>query len=79
MATKTREEKIIDAENRLSLYIAAEQHILRGGQSYSIGNRSLTRSDLRLITQMIIKLNKELVTLRRGNQITCHRVVPRDI
>lgn len=31
---------------RLKDYMAAEQAILKGGQSYRIGNRTLTRADL---------------------------------
>ena len=71
-------EQITETTERLSRYIQAEQFLLQGGQSYSIGNRSLTRADLRYITDMIVKLNAALIRLRRGNQITSHRVVPRD-
>lgn len=35
----------------LSKYLAAESAILGGAQSYSIGNRSLTRADLAFITR----------------------------
>lgn len=71
-------EKITETETRLALYITAEQYLLTGGQAYSIGNRSLTRADLTEITKMIVNLNRDLTTLRRGNQIVMQRVVPRD-
>jgi hypothetical protein len=72
-------QKITQTEERLAAYIKAEQFLLVGGQSYSIGNRSLTRADLKHITTMICRLNSDLTALRRGNQITMHRVVPREI
>lgn len=71
-------EKITETETRLAAYIQAEQYLLTGGQAYSIGNRSLTRADLDSITKMIVKLNGDLMILRRGNQIVQQRVVPRD-
>ena len=75
----TIQQKIEETEERLALYIKAEQHILNGGQSYSIGNRSLTKADLENITKMITRLHGDLANLRRGNQLTMQRVVPRDI
>lgn len=75
----TTEEQIATTEARLASYIAAEQAIMSGAQSYSIGNRSLTRANLEHITRMISQLYAQLNRLRRGNQITMHRVVPRDI
>lgn len=41
---------------RLTQYIAAETAILTGGQSYKIGNRTLTRADLAEIQRVISKL-----------------------
>jgi hypothetical protein len=41
---------------RLKQYIAAETAILTGGQSYKIGNRTLTRADLVEIQSVISKL-----------------------
>lgn len=41
---------------RLKQYIAAETVILTGGQSYKIGNRTLTRADLAEIQSVISKL-----------------------
>jgi len=41
---------------RLRQYIAAEKAVLVGGQSYKIGNRTLTRADIRDIRSEISKL-----------------------
>lgn len=71
-------ERIIETKKRLVSYIKAEEYLLEGGQSYSIGNRSVTRADLDSITDMIIRLRSELATLERGNSIMQQRVVPRD-
>jgi hypothetical protein len=65
-------------EARLALYVAAEEHILRGAQSYSIGNRTLTRGDLDDIAKWIAKLESDLIALTRGGSIQIQRAVPRD-
>lgn len=41
---------------RLKQYLAAETAILTGGQSYKIGNRTMTRADLAEIQSVISKL-----------------------
>lgn len=41
---------------RLRLYLKAEEAILIGGQSYTIGNRTLTRADLDDIQDEIARL-----------------------
>lgn len=69
-------EQKAELETRLSRYIQAEQYLLVGGQSYSIGNRSLTRADLEYITKMIVRLRGEIAILDRGNQLTSQAVVP---
>ena len=71
-------ERITRVETRLELYYAAETAILGGAQSYSIGNRTLTRADLKNISDMIRRLEGDLTKLNRSNKITAHRVVPRD-
>lgn len=71
-------ELISKKQERLALYEAAEVAILGGAQSYSIGNRTLTRADLQFIADMIKRLEKDLIKLDRGKKITAHRVVPRD-
>ena len=46
---------------------AAIQNILVGGQSYRLGNRSLTRADLGLLRQM----RKELAAQIAGEEDNC--------
>ncbi len=41
---------------RLKQYLIAEQEVLRAGQSYRIGNRTLTRADLAEIRDEISSL-----------------------
>lgn len=41
---------------RLKMYLQAEKHILYGGQSYTIGTRTLTRADLSKIQDEINRL-----------------------
>lgn len=41
---------------RLRQYLTAEKSILQGGQSYRIGNRTMTRADLATIQREIIRL-----------------------
>lgn len=74
--------QIAQTQERLTLYIAAEQSVLQG-QAYSIsganGSRSLTKADLSEIRKAIIDLNNKLNTLNSGNKIRIQRIVPRDI
>ena len=51
----------------LSQVDAAIQTILVGGQSYRLGNRSLTRADLSLLRQM----RKELTAELAGEEESC--------
>jgi len=75
----TREEILTQIEARLTLYIAAEAAILGGAQSYSIGNRTLTRADLHQIQKTIRDLYGDRKQLETGNKLRVQRVVPRDI
>lgn len=70
---------LAQAENMLSLYLTAEQKVLIG-QAYSIGDRSLTRADLKWIAQERKKWEdkvKDLTNSRTGPSIK--RVLPRDV
>jgi hypothetical protein len=67
-------------QERLTLWYEAETALISGGsQSYSIGNRTLTRVDAKIISDMIDKLEKKLLLYGRGGTIRAQRVVPRDI
>ena len=74
----TKDELLQDSLDRLALYKLAEQKILNS-QSYSIGNRTMTRADLSEIKAEIRKLTSDIITLQRGNTIQIQGVVPRDL
>lgn len=78
MTDLTYSQILIDKRAERLKYIVAQEAILDGAQSYSIGNRSLTRADLEFIAGRIDKLTTEIMTLQRGNKIKVQRVVPRD-
>jgi hypothetical protein len=63
-------------KRRLTLYLEAEEMILRG-QSYKIGNRSLTRADLAAVQSEIRKL--ETAVENNGVTRRTFRFVPRDL
>lgn len=75
-------EKINRKKQRLEMYYQAEEAILGGAQSYSLGTRSLTRANLADIRNMIDKLEKELSELEAKASGKSPRkafaVVPRD-
>lgn len=65
---------------RLEMYYAAEEAILGGAQSYTIGSRSLTRANLSEIDAMIDKLETEIGVLEAGKKPRkAFGVTPRDI
>jgi len=55
-------EKLEIAEKRLELYLKAEAAIL-SGQSYEIGDRKLTRANLKDVVNTINSLKKEIASL----------------
>ena len=56
-------EKIEKKKARLELYYTAEEQILGGAQSYTLGSRSLTRANLSEIKQTIDTLEDEIAEL----------------
>lgn len=56
------QEKLEISEKRLELYLKAEQAIL-SGQSYEIGDRKLTRANLKDVVDTINSLKKEIAAL----------------
>ena len=70
---------------RLDLYYEAEEAILGGAQSYTIGSRNLTRANLGEITEMIKYLEGKvsedesaLDTSGKGGRRKSVGVIPRD-
>lgn len=78
----TAKEKIKKKQERLEMYYAAEEAILSGAQSYSLGSRSLTRGNLADIRAMINQLEDEIAELEnianRKRPRKAFAVVPRD-
>ena len=72
-------ERYTKVVERLEKYEAAEIAILDGAQSYSIGNRTLSRAELNTITKQIERLKKEQLKLLNYGAVRLQRVVPRDI
>ena len=70
--------EIAELQARRARYILAEEAVLKG-QAYSIGNRSLTRADLKWIRDGITELTGQINAANAGNTFKTHRVVPRDI
>lgn len=70
-------------KERLDLYYKAEQAILEGAQSYSIGSRHLTRADLAEIRKMISTIEDGIdemeSELSGGSRRKCIRVIPMDV
>lgn len=75
-------EEIERKKKRLEMYYQAEEAILSGAQSYTIGSRSMTRANIADIRNMIDKLEKELSELKAKASGKRPRkafsVVPRD-
>lgn len=56
---------LVQAESQLTLWLAADQKVA-SGQSYTIGNRSLTRANAREIRENIVFWDKQVKRLTRG-------------
>lgn len=75
-------EKLERKKIRLEMYYKAEEAILGGAQSYSLGSRNLTRANLSEIRKMIDQLEDEIdqlaakVSGRKPRK--AFAVVPRD-
>lgn len=85
MTTKQKrvKERLDKYKSRLELYYKAEEAILDGAQSYSLGSRTLTRADLHEIRMMISNIETEIDSMEAELSGTgrrrCVRVIPRDV
>ena len=59
--------RLIEVKERLANYMLAETTILKTGQDYSIGDRSLSRANLKEIRQEIKNLQNECDRLENGS------------
>lgn len=75
-------EKLERKKKRLDMYYKAEEAILGGAQSYSLGSRNLTRANLSEIRKMIDQLEDEIdqlaATASGRKPRKAFAVVPRD-
>lgn len=74
-----RTDELVQKRALLAQYYIAEQQILEGAQSYSIGNRTLERGDLKTIQAERRLLEKEVRKLALGGGIRVQRIVPRNL
>lgn len=83
MNRKAIQERLDRVKKRLELYYGAEEAILGGAQSYTIGSRTLTRADLDAIRKVITALETDLAELESAVEgkgfRKCVRVIPRDV
>lgn len=70
--------RLTQVQADLVKYRAARDALLVGGQSVSIGPRSLTRADLAAIEKQIEKLEAKELSLVGGNKIVGQQIVVRD-
>jgi hypothetical protein len=67
------------AITELAAWRAAYSALSGGAQSYSIGNRTLTRTDATTVLERIDYLERKILKLERNGAIRVQRVVPRDL
>ena len=83
MNKATIQTKLTNAQRRLDLYYRAEEVILSGAQSYTIGSRTLSRADLDAIRKVITQLETDVAELQSAlagsGYRRCVRVLPRDV
>ena len=75
----TKSEYLAQIEEELADYLKAKKLVLAGAQSYSIGNRTIERPNLKTIVSEIKRLSKECMQLSRGGNVRIGRVVFRDL
>lgn len=75
--------RLEEYKKRLEMYYKAEEAIIGGAQSYSLGSRNLTRANLADVRQMIDYLIKQIeveeARLRGKGKMKVVGGVPRDV
>lgn len=75
-----KKQRLKRYRRRRELYLEAEEKILSGAQSYSIGSRTVTKGDLSEIAKMISHLDSQILKLENsGGRRPAFRVIPRDM
>lgn len=77
------ESRLEKYKQRLEMYYKAEEAILNGAQSYSLGSRNLTRANLAEVRQMIDYLEKQVANeeakAKGKGKLKVMGGVPRDV
>lgn len=80
MMNDDKVERLQRYKRQRELYLQAEEEILTGAQSYSIGSRTVTKGSLAEIAKMIAHLDSQITKLENsGGKRPAFRVIPRDI
>ena len=66
---------ITEMQERLTLYLTAEQKILEGNQSWSVGQQSFTRANLSEIQTAIKTLRREISIKQNSGSFGCTQLV----
>lgn len=66
---------IAQMQERLALYLTAEQKILEGHQSWSVGSQSFTKADLAEVRRAIDSLRREIAVAQNNGSFGCSQVV----
>lgn len=69
---------LAQANAKLAEWLEADT-VVATGQSYSIGERSLTRANSKEIRENIKYWNNQIRRLTQGNSIKMRRAIPRDL
>ncbi len=66
---------ITEMQERLALYLTAEQKILEGNQSWSVGQQNFTRANLDEVRRAIESLRREISLAQNGGGFGCSQMV----
>lgn len=78
--TTGKKERLERYKKQRESYLKAEDKILSGAQSYTIGSRTVTRADLSEIAKRITHLDNQIDKLeRKDGKRAAYRIIPRDI
>lgn len=70
----TAADYINDLRDLYVEYVAAEKAILKAGQEYTIGDRTLTRADIRYVQGEKKKLFNEICKMEAGKGLRSQRI-----
>ena len=74
MAGITTAEYVQDLRDLYVEYVAAEKAILKAGQEYTIGDRTLSRADIRYVQTQKTKLFNDICKMEAGQGLRTQRI-----